>query len=159
MYDTKSERKILNFTMTLLATATLLVASASMVMTNGTAYALPSKFNVEITSHDDGSKVPTGKLTISGTSTDDGTSKTEDCEVYVDWNDMKPYQEVTPTGPGGSDDYSTWKFTYTSNYHLIVKGDNNELTAKFYCQDDDSLGVDWDTINVVGAKHKENQHH
>src|SRR5919112_436741 len=78
--------------------------------------------DVEITSPDDGDTVPTGELTIEGTSTDDG-----------------------------SDDYSTWEFTYTGDYETITEGNTNELTAKFYCGDNaDVSNSVYDTINVIG---------
>ena len=70
-------------------------------------------------------QVPVGELTISGTSTDNSTSQ---CQVYVDWNNLKPYQLATPTGSNGSSDFSTWNFTYTSKYHLIQTGNR-----KKYC--------------------------
>jgi hypothetical protein len=38
-----------------------------------------------------GQRVPIGELTIFGTSTDDATA---DCHVYMDWNDLKPFQSV-----------------------------------------------------------------
>jgi hypothetical protein len=115
------------------------------------AFAQPQEMNVEITSYNDGDKVPSGELTISGSSSDDGSKETAGCEVYVDWNNMKPYQEVIPTGPNGKDDYSTWKFKYTSDYHLITIGNTNELTAKFYCHDSPEKAV-WNTVNLVGVK-------
>ncbi|HET6716171.1 MAG TPA: hypothetical protein VFG90_03510, partial [Nitrososphaeraceae archaeon] len=74
-------------------------------------------------------QVPVGELTISGTSTDNSTSQ---CQVYVDWNNLKPYQLATPTGSNGSSDFSTWNFTYTSKYHLIQTG-LNDLTSKITC--------------------------
>ena len=86
---------------------------------------------VKVTSPTTGQQVPTGELTISGTSTDNATT---DCTVYADWNDQKPFQTATATGPGAVNDYSTWTFTYTNNYHLITNGTNN-LTSKLSCFD------------------------
>jgi hypothetical protein len=107
-----------------------------------------SSNEVEITSPDDGDTVPTGELTIEGTSSDDGAS---DCHVYADWNDVSPYQLVEATGDDGSDDYSTWEFTYTGDYETITEGNTNELTAKFYCGDNaDVSNSVYDTINVIG---------
>ena len=40
-------------------------------------------------------QVPVGELTISGTSSDNSSSQ---CQVYLDWNNLKPYQLATPTG-------------------------------------------------------------
>jgi hypothetical protein len=89
---------------------------------------------VKITSPTTGQQVPIGELTISGTSTDNATS---DCTVYTDWNNTKPFQTATATGPDGVNDYSRWTFTYTNDYHLITNGTNN-LTSKLSCVGDDS---------------------
>ena len=77
--------------------------------------------SIKITSPKLSQSVPIGDLTISGTSGDNATT---DCQVFVDWNDLKPFQKAVATGPGGSTDYSTWKFTYTPAYHLISNGSN-----------------------------------
>jgi hypothetical protein len=91
---------------------------------------------IKITSPSTGQQVPVGELTISGTSTDNDTT---DCTVYADWNDQKPFQKVIATGPGGVNDYSRWTFTYTDDYHLIIKGTNN-LTSKLSCFNNDNNG-------------------
>ena len=105
---------------------------------------------VKITSHATGQEVPVGKLTISGTSTDNTTT---DCTVYADWNDQKPFQKAVATGPGGVNDYSTWTFTYTQNYHLITNGTNN-LTSKLSCFSNNSSSTanltKWNSIDVIG---------
>ena len=87
------------------------------------------KIGVKITSLKANQTVPTGELTIHGTSSD---TVATNCRVYADWNDLKPMQNVTATGPGGQSDYSKWTFTYTRNYHLITEG-TNELTSKIFC--------------------------
>src|ERR1044071_1284539 len=74
-------------------------------------------------------EVPVGELKISGTSSDNSSAQ---CQVYVDWNNLKPYQLATPTGSNGTSDFSTWSFTYTSKYHLIQTG-LNDLTSKITC--------------------------
>src|SRR5215208_2600613 len=96
-----------------------------------------NKIGVKIISPITGQQVPVGELTISGTSTDNATS---DCTVYADWNNLKPFQTATATGPGGANDYSRWTFTYTNNYHLITNGTNN-LTSKLSCVGDHSNGA------------------
>ena len=94
-------------------------------------------------------QVPVGELTISGTSTDNSTSQ---CQVYVDWNNLKPYQLATPTGSNGSSDFSTWNFTYTSKYHLIQTG-LNDLTSKITClvPPTGPTVTKWYSINVTGT--------
>jgi hypothetical protein len=106
---------------------------------------------VKITSPSTGQQVPVGELTISGTSTD-GT--TTDCTVYTDVNDIKPFQKAVATGPGGLDDYSTWTFTYTNNYHLITNG-TNELTAKLSCLSNPTNLTKWNSVNVTGNEYSE----
>ena len=106
----------------------------------------PPIISVKITSHEQGQNVPVGELTISGTSTDDTTS---DCTVYADVNDIKPFQKAIATGPGGLNDYSTWNFTYTDNYHLITNGTNN-LTAKLSCLGNPTNLTKWNSIDVIG---------
>ena len=71
---------------------------------------------VKITSHYQGQQVPIGELNVSGISTDNATTA---CQVYLDWNDLKPFQSATATGPAGVNDFSTWSFEYSKNYHII----------------------------------------
>ena len=94
-------------------------------------------------------QVPVGELTISGTSTDNSSSE---CQVYLDWNNLKPYQLAIPTGSNGSSDFSTWNFTYTSKYHLIQTG-LNDLTSKITCLVPPSgpTVTKWYSINVTGT--------
>jgi hypothetical protein len=60
-------------------------------------------------------------------------------------------QNVTATGPGGVNDYSTWQFTYTEDYQLIKEG-VNELTSKLSCISNSPTAnlVKWDSVNVTG---------
>jgi hypothetical protein len=108
--------------------------------------------DVKITSPVAGQQVPVGELTITGTSTDDATT---DCQVYVDLNDQKPFQNAIATGPGGVNDYSKWNYNYTRNYNTITEG-TNELTAKLSCIDDSNIGTTtnltkWNSVNVTGG--------
>jgi hypothetical protein len=105
-----------------------------------------SKLGIKITFPKTNSTVPVGPLVVNGTSTD--TSQT-DCQVHIDWNDLKPMQNVTATGINGTN--SKWTFTFSQNYHLIVEG-TNELTSKIVCLDE-SLGnitTKFYSINVTG---------
>jgi hypothetical protein len=105
-----------------------------------------STIGIKITSPVAGQQVPVGELTISGISTDNSTT---DCTVYADWNDQKPFQKVVATGLGGENDYSTWAFTYTQNYHLIANGTNN-LTSKISCLSNPTNVTKWNSVNVTG---------
>src|SRR5215213_10758858 len=118
----------------------------------------PITLGIKITSPVAGQQVPVGELTISGISTDNITT---DCTVYADWNDQKPFQKAVATGPGGLDDYSTWTFTYTDDYHLITNGTNN-LTSKLSCIDDSNGAGSANltksySVNVIGALSDQNQ--
>src|SRR5919108_1427486 len=112
------------------------------------AYSIPG---IKITSHYQGQEVAIGELTVSGISTDNATTP---CQVFLDWNDLKPFQSATAMGPGGRNDYSEWSFVYNKNYHIIEEG-NNELTAKVSCADS-SGSTKYYSINVTGiAEEKE----
>ncbi len=116
---------------------------------------LPQKptIAVKINSPSVGQEVPVGELNITGTSTDNATT---DCKVYVDWNDQKPFQNATATGPGGENDYSNWTFTYTKDYHLITNG-TNELTSKLICYDNFTDSTKWNSVNITGVVGAQNQ--
>ena len=90
--------------------------------TNSTSF---DNISIKITSPSEGKKVPIGELAISGISSD---TQEKNCIVFVDWNDLKPFQPVRAAGPGGIDDFSEWIFTYDSKYHEIIEGEN-ELTS------------------------------
>lgn len=101
--------------------------------------------SIKITSHSQNQTVTANMpLTISGISSDNVSSN---CTVYADWNDQKPLQQTTPTGPNGLNDYSNWTFTYTSDYHLMTEG-ANELTSKLDCG---TGQVKYNTVNVTGV--------
>jgi hypothetical protein len=111
----------------------------------------PPRIGIKITSPNTGQQVPVGELTISGISTDNATT---DCTVYADWNNTKPLQTAVATGPGGVNDYSTWNFTYTDEYHLIANG-TNDLTSKLSCVDGSTGGTtnltQFYSVNVIGV--------
>lgn len=94
-------------------------------------------------------QVPVGELTITGTSSDNSSAQ---CQVYVDWNNLKPYQLATATGSNGTSDFSTWSYTYTSKYHLIQTG-LNDLTSKITClvPPGGPTVTKWYSINVTGS--------
>ena len=116
----------------------------------------PSIIGIKITSPTTGQQVPVGQLTISGISTDNATT---DCTVYADWNNTKPFQKAIATGPGGVNDYSTWNYTYTNNYHVITNG-TNELTSKLSCLNNSKGTANltkYYTINVIGVNLEDNK--
>jgi hypothetical protein len=119
----------------------------SVNVTGGLTTLVKPEADVKITSPVAGEQVPVGELTISGISTDDVTT---DCQVYVDLNDQKPFQNATATGPGGESDYSNWNYNYTRNYHLIREG-TNELTAKLSCISNPTNLTKWNSVNVTGG--------
>jgi hypothetical protein len=105
---------------------------------------------IQISSHQDGSQVPVGGLTIQGTSSD---NQENNCQVYADVNDISPLQNATAAGVNGGDDYSQWTFTYTQDYQLINQG-VNELTAKISCFDNGVSTIplsEWHSVNVTGV--------
>ncbi len=105
---------------------------------------------VKIVSHGQNQSVPYGELNISGVSSDNLTTN---CTVYVDWNDLKPFQIVKARAVGNNNnDFSSWTFRYTEKYHLIVPGPN-ELTAKITCLDTvtNQPVSRWNSINITGV--------
>ena len=111
---------------------------------------MSQEIGVKITSPKPNQTVPTGELTIHGTSSDGPETN---CQVYTDWNDAKPMQNVTGTGPLGPNDYSNWTFTYTQNYHLVSEG-TNELTSKISCYGNSGVSnmtSKYYSINVTGS--------
>ena len=126
-----------------------LIIGIIIIMTNS-VFAQAQQDNtigVKIISPITGQQVPVGELTISGISTDNAAT---DCTVYADWNNLKPFQKAIATGPGGVNDYSTWNFTYTSQYHIITNG-TNELTSKLSCISNPTNVTKWNSVNVTGG--------
>jgi hypothetical protein len=109
------------------------------------AYGISIKIDTPVSNQ----QVPVGELTITGTSSDNSSAQ---CQVYVDWNNLKPYQLATATGSNGSSDFSTWSYTYTSKYHLIQTG-LNDLTSKITClvPPGGPTVTKWYSINVTGS--------
>jgi hypothetical protein len=142
------------FVLIVLLTSLILVVLAGSYFVHAQSYSPSTNYTsqslgVKITAPKSNEVVPTGQLIVNGTSSD--TSETN-CQVYIDWNDAKPMQNVTGQGPGGPDDFSSWTFTYTQNYHLIVEG-ANELTSKISCNGDNGISgmTKYYSINVTGS--------
>ena len=126
---------------------------ASYVLSNPVQGLLPSAtgIGVIIDTPPDSANLPVGDLTIYGTSSDNNSTN---CQVFADWNDLKPMQEVTATGPKGISDYSKWSFTYTGSYHGIAEG-TNELTSKITCHEQGQNASSKSySINVTGIEVK-----
>jgi hemolysin type calcium-binding protein len=105
---------------------------------------------VKIVSHGQNQSVPSGELNISGVSSDNLATN---CTVYVDWNDLKPFQIVKARAVGNNNnDFSSWTFRFTEKYHLIVPGPN-ELTAKITCLNTvtNQPVSKWNSINITGV--------
>jgi hypothetical protein len=124
---------------------TLLALMMFISIASVSAYAISIKIESPLSNQ----QVPVGELTISGTSSDNSSSQ---CQVYLDWNNLKPYQLATPTGSNGSADFSKWSFTYSSKYHLIQTG-LNDLTSKITClvPPGGPTVTKWYSINVTGT--------
>jgi hypothetical protein len=106
------------------------------------------KHGVRITSPVRDQHVPAGAiLTISGISKDNATS---DCHVNVNVNHVRPYQNASATGPGGTNDYSNWTFSLTPKYTVIKQG-LNEITSKFFCNPNPEIASFY-SMNVTGIQ-------
>ncbi|MGE0243246.1 MAG: hypothetical protein AB7F53_05005, partial [Nitrososphaeraceae archaeon] len=114
--------------------------------TNLTSVSGLENISVKITSPSQGKQVSIGELTVSGISSD---NQEKNCIVFIDWNDLKPFQPVRAAGPGGIDDFSEWIYTFDSKYHEIAEG-INELTSKITCLDGNKPLTKWYSINVTG---------
>jgi hypothetical protein len=138
------------FTIITLLTSVLLTGPNFIhAQLSGTNTTTSHKIGVKITSPKANQTVPLGELSIFGTSSD---TQEANCQVYVDWNDTKPMQNVTGIGQGGPKDYSNWTFTYTKKYQLIKEG-TNELTSKITCSDASGSGnvtSKFYSINITG---------
>ena len=124
----------------------------SSIMLNSVLAQIPTMtgVGVKINTPTNSVSVPVGDLTIYGASSDNNTTN---CQVYADWNDLKPMQIVTANGPKGDADYSKWSYTYNGDYHDIVEGPN-ELTSKITCYDQVQKATSSKSysINVTGTK-------
>jgi hypothetical protein len=87
------------FTIITLLTSVLLTGPNFIhAQLSGTNTTTSHKIGVKITSPKANQTVPLGELSIFGTSSD---TQEANCQVYVDWNDTKPMQNVTGIGQGG----------------------------------------------------------
>lgn len=104
---------------------------------------------VKITYPGKGQQVPVGSnLTVIGESTDNATS--DNCQVSVIVNNVKPYQPATGKATGRENDYSTWNFLLTPKYTAIKQG-MNKITAKLSCLATPANLTKWYSLNVTGV--------
>ena len=120
-------------------------AGLSQSSSYGQISQLPEKLGVKIAFPFQYQQVPPGELPMFGSSTD---NETTDCIIYADWNNNKEFQEVTPIGPGGHNDFSTWMYTYSQQDHPITSG-INDLTAKMICSVDNINFTKYTSVQVI----------
>lgn len=133
---------------TIIDNSALVVAQNQSESSNNANTIGSHKLGVKITSPSKNATVPLGQLTISGISSD---TIITNCMVSVDWNDLKPMQNVTAKGLGGVNDYSNWTYTYNRSYHNITAG-INELTSKIACYDDpNNITKKYYSVNITGS--------
>jgi hypothetical protein len=94
-------------------------------------------------------------LEITGTS---GYKLDYTCHVSVIINDVKPYQEATPTGTKTKNDYTTWKYIVDPDYTNIKEGDN-KITARLLCSDDRGQDLrKWYSVSITEQNVTESSH-
>jgi hypothetical protein len=129
---------------------TIMVFFASTIWISSVS-ALPQQqtsVSVRITYPMKDQQLSVGKnLTLSGISSYNATSN---CGVFVIVDGIRPYQKTTPTGQGGGDDYSKWKYTLTSTYAGTIREGVNRITAKLLCQANPANLTKFYSINVTG---------
>jgi hypothetical protein len=92
-----------------------------------------------------------GPLNISGISSD---NELTDCKVSVIANNVKPYQDAAASGKSGTNDYSNWSFTLSSDYTDLIEG-SNKLTSKISCFSNSGSTLNstkWFSVNVTGVR-------
>jgi len=130
-------------------TALLSIGGIAISLVGITFFEVANAF-IHITSPPKEEAVPAGApLEISGDSSDTAQSN---CNIQVVVDDKQPYQEVTPTGPGGPNDYSTWSFTVSPPYAEIEEG-LNKITAKAICDAPYSPELKQDLLTKQYEKH------
>jgi hypothetical protein len=83
-------------------------------------------------------------LTFRGISSDNSSN---DCQVSIILNDIRPYQPAVPIKEG---DYSSWTYTLGTSYTAIKDG-YNKATAKITCTGTPANTTKWNSINFTGT--------
>jgi len=143
-YQTKGSHLLL----LLFGLVTFEILISVTVLNSFSGYALYSKaITVIITSPNKAQQVPISKnLIISGISS---ANRTNNCEVSVIINNIKPYQKANATGHNGLIDYSTWVYHLSFPYPPLKLGEN-KITAKITCAG--SNHARFNTINITGVQ-------
>ena len=120
-------------TLLLIALVSSILAATATITAAVTVFFFFQSANafVKITSPVTGQTVPAGSSNLQITGTSDDTADSN-CKVLIILNNKHPYQETTPTGAAGQNDYSNWTFTLTPQYTDIEEG-INKITAKASC--------------------------
>ena len=84
------------------------------------------------------------ELSVTGESSDNAT---KDCSVSVIVNRIQPYQSAVASGPGGTTDYSQWKFVLDEQYTQLNEG-SNKITARLLCE---TAPARWYSVVVYGV--------
>ncbi|HEY7078480.1 MAG TPA: hypothetical protein VH500_02195 [Nitrososphaeraceae archaeon] len=126
------------------------------VLTPSHSVAKQTLLSVKIASLSKGQQVPVGELEVFGISSD---SQTTQCDVSVMLNGIKPYQHVIPIGHGGSSDFSEWKYSFTPQYGIIIKG-MNKITSKISCPNESGTDLTkFNSVSVIGVIGTSNSSH
>ena len=135
--------------MTVVLPTTSIAVNAQKVPTAvSTSSGNPSGHVVKITAPTKGQQVPAGSaLLVKGTSTANETTFPS-CRVSVIVNGIKPYQNATATGTGGTNDFSTWSYNIPATYTTLKEG-QNKITAKLSCVDN-PRGATHNSVNITG---------
>ena len=135
--------------------ATVILPAASIVaFAQKTPIALTSAQKtgghlVKITAPTKGQQVPAGStILVKGTSNANATTF-QNCRVSVIVDGIKPYQNATGIGSGGTNDFSTWSYKIPATYATLKVG-QNKITAKLSCKDNPGSATH-NSVNVTGV--------
>ena len=121
--------------------------------TTGSLLLLPPAMGVKIASPAANERVlfaQPNDFKIVGTSTDGINT---DCQVWLTLNDEKPYQNVTPTGPSGKGDYSTWSYSLNPEYNATIKDGSNKITSKLSCANPSNIDASDTSASDLVTQH------
>src|SRR5215469_8981965 len=121
-FNQRGDKFVFSVIMMILFASTIWISSVSALPQQQTSLA------VKITNPARGQQVAIGKnLTLSDTASYNATSN---CGVFIIVDGVRPYQETTPIGQAGGNDYSKWKYTLTPAYAGTIIEGINRIIAK-----------------------------